>query len=683
MPDKVIMLILSVGLYISLAFLVSLRVFRELSLRKLIISFFIVTVTTNILIAEMLHFIHAMDKPVLFLILQLIVIVIAGIILLDPLKRIFSDPLPKPDFKINRIAIPEFLIASLIALIMIGSLVVGGLSPINNLDSLHTHLPRIYYWIQHGSMATWSALTSTQLSYPINFPVQGFWLFLLGKNELLLYLVQWFALLTSIFLVYEIAGLLGASSLQAQVACLVSLSFPVILLQIFSYQGDLFIAPLVLSSVYLLVLFVKRGGIGLLYFSVLPLVLSLGAKQTSFLFLPIYLAAVLILWIKKKLFFRNILTGVLLFLLSLVLFSSFIFIQEKLEQQKTNYSMFPESGLLTRSKEKNYFKNLVTDGFRYFYQSVSIDGLTGILKIKTMDAKIDLFRGLSGIFDIDLESREVSRAGEDNYFNYSTPPPFNEDSSWFGPLSWIVIVASILLILSGKDREKKAYLGFAILYIVLYILSMAVTIQGWSPNNGRYFITPILVMMPLVSVIVPKRRLPAAIITTVIALVSIYLSISTLTMNENRPIITQKTLYSYQFNVLEKLDTTVKTKDIYKKVANKIIEDLALTCSARNDLLTGSYYDNLFYQNTPEIADINFINEHLQPSTPLYLHIRKATLEYALFGINRTRELYPVNSLDQVPSDSYVLISRSLLPDDRTDLLLVAENDHYSIFIQQ
>ncbi len=677
------MLILSIGLYILLAFIVSLRVFRELSFRKLIISFFIVAVATNILIAEMLHFIRAMDNPVIFLAVQLVFTVSAGIILVDPIKRIFSDPFPKIDFKKKRISVSEALMTALIALILIGFLVVGGLSPINNLDSLHTHLPRIYYWIQHGSMATWQALTSTQLSYPINFPVQGFWIFLLGKNELFLYLVQWFALLTSIVLVYEIAVLLGATGLQALVACLTCLSFPVILLQIFSFQGDLFVAPLVLCSVYFLVLFTKRGGVSILYLSVLPLALSLGAKQTAFLFLPIYLAVVMILWIKKRLVFRNILTGVLLFILSMALISSFIFLQRNLSQQKSNYSMFPESGLITRSKEKNYFKNLATDGFRYFYQSVSVDGLSGILKIKAMEARVNLFKRFSSVFNIDLESREASREGEDNYFNYSTPPPFNEDSSWFGPLSWIVIIAAVIVILLDKVREKKAYLGFAMLFLVFYVLSMAVTIQGWSPNNGRYFITPVLVMMPLVSFIIPKRRVPAAIMTIGIVLISMYLSFSTLTMNENRPIITQKTLYSYQYTVLEKLDSTVRINNLFKKAANKIIEDLVLTSSAREDLFTGSYYDNLFYQNTPEIADIIFINSNLQPSTPLYLFIRKATLEYALFGVNRTRELYPVTNLDQVPSDSYILISRSLLPDDRTGLRLIAENQHYSIFIKQ
>jgi hypothetical protein len=91
----------------------------------------------------------------------------------------------------------------------------------------------------------------------------------------------------------------------------------------------------------------------------------------------------------------------------------------------------------------------------------------------------------------------------------------------------------------------------------------------------------------------------------------------------------------------------------------------------------------LYFQNTPEIKNIDFVNQYIAAPTPLYLRIQKSTLEYALFGVNRTRELYPISNLDQVPSGSSVLISTSLLPDDWTDLLLVAENDRYSIFIKQ
>jgi len=87
--------------------------------------------------------------------------------------RLFEKPLASLRFDFKKPRGLDWLLLTLISVILALSLYIGSLVPINNSDSLHTHLPRIYYWIQHGSMASWDAITVTQLNYPINLPLQG------------------------------------------------------------------------------------------------------------------------------------------------------------------------------------------------------------------------------------------------------------------------------------------------------------------------------------------------------------------------------------------------------------------------------------------------------------------------------------------------------------------------------
>lgn len=576
----------------------------------------------------------------------------------------------------------EWALILVILLILAGYFWVGFLSPINNTDSLHTHLPRIYYWIQHGSLATWDSPTDTQIYYPINLPIQGEWLFLLGKQETFFFLINWFALVTVASVIYEIARLLGADKVPALIAVLTGLSFPAALLQTFSYQGDLFIAATLLICVYFLVLYGIQGKKTALLLSVLPLAVGLGAKQTAVLFLPVYALAVLILLIKKRGGLRTLLVMIGVGIVALGAFTAFKYVQNFMETDRTKVRGLPSLSIIRRMKKDDFSQWLLATKLRYDYQIISLDGLNGRFFKELQNIKNAAFRSTSTRLGVDLESYAYLPEGENDYFQYFEVPHINEDSAWYGPLAMIVIPSSLIVIACGKNFRRKTYAGFALLLLLVFYTALMSTVNGWTNTSGRYFVLPTLALVPLVSMIIPGRRIWRNALSILIALASLYLALSTLFINENRPIITKASLYSIQYQIKD-LASNSKTGNLYVKIVNRMIEDLVLTSPSRKSILQNSYYENLYFQNTAEIKNIEFVNENVSATSPLYLHIQKSTLEYALFGINRTRELYPVNSLDQVPSDSYVLISRSLLPDDRTDLLLVAENDHYSIFIQQ
>jgi len=60
--------------------------------------------------------------------------------------------------------------------------------------------------------------------------------------------------------------------------------------------------------------------------------------------------------------------------------------------------------------------------------------------------------------------------------------------------------------------------------------------------------------------------------------------------------------------------------------------------------------------------------------------MRKNIIEFALFGVNRTRELVPFSGLQQVPSGSLVLVDKGRTPAFTGVLNLLAENDNFWIF---
>lgn len=677
------MLIVSILLYFILGSLFCLRFFKELVLGKLVIAFFLSLISVNILVVEILSLFHALDNAGLFLAGQTILSGLIALLLIDPAKKVFKNKIARFHPQIDKIGGMEIFLIVVIILILAIDFYVGRLIPINNTDSLHTHLPRIYYWIQFGSLANWNSPTDTQLYYPINLPIQGLWLFLLGGKETLFYLIQWFALLVSTVLVFEIARLLGAGKKTALVACLIGLSFPAALLQTFSYQGDLFIAAVLMSSVYFLLLFGVQKNRAALLISTLPLAIGLGSKQTAILFLPVYALAVLFFWVKKQFNYKTVLGIIGLLIAAAGIFSAYKYIQNYTEQDQTKVRKLPSPVILQMLRQEDFSRWFLATNLRYAYQIISLDGLNGRVFQSAQDMKNDAFQWLADRSNLDLESRDYLPVMENEVFEYFDVPHINEDTGWYGPLALIVIPLSILLVVFSKDSRRKGYAGLAILLLLVFYLALMSTASGWTNTSGRYFVFPTLALAPLTFVVIPKRQIWGNIVSFAIGMIAFYLALSSLLVNENRPIITQGSLYQYQYNLNEKPDPTKGMNTLYLKVTNRVIDDLALTSPARKSISQNSYYDNLFYQNTTDIPNIEFVNANLEPTIPLYLYIKKTTLEYALFGINKTRELIPVKSLEEIPANSYVLISASLLPEDNSRFNLVAENRYYSILKTQ
>ena len=673
------MLILSALFYLALSGLLSLRVFKTITFSRTVIFFFLTAVSLNILVGEIMSLLGMLDQGWLFLLIQLLLCVAAGLLLWDPQQRIFHEKLPAFRFKLEVPRGLDWLLVVLIAGVLILCLYIGALAPINNSDSLHTHLPRIYYWIQHGSLASWDAITVTQLNYPVNLSLQGVWLFLLGGSEKLLFLMPWLALLAAVVLIREIALQLGASERGGLLAALISLSFPVVLLQTFSYQADVFVATLVLSCVFLLLQFIREKIFMFAFLSLWPLAVALGTKQTAFLFLPFYLVILLIYFVREKVKFRRWLVFGGVFLLFFGVFSSYKFIQNYVDRDRLETSMFASYRYKLPFSEAGAGRRYATNALRYLYQGISVDGLTGSVKLAAERGREQAFRALSRGLRLDLEVNEYISEGDAETFRYAERLPLNEDAAWFGPLSVLLLPVVVIVVLTGRHKPQKKYLLVALLFLVNVFLIVSVLITGWSPTNGRYLILPTLLMAPLYSVLLPQRRAPRALVTIVLGLIAGGLAFSSLLINDSRPLVTQSTLYTYQQENLNRSDDAAFLSRAYTYINDRVIEDLVLTSPDRKDIKHQDYYENLFHQSAEDIPDVVFINTKLPPGEPLYALMQKSIIEYALFGVNKTRDLHPVKNLDQVPVGALVLVDKQLVDAVPAGMQLIAENDHYRI----
>lgn len=680
------MIYLSLLIYLALAGLFTLRLFNVLTLSKLTIAFFAVVTLGNILVIELLHFFKALNSPTAFLLVQLVICLVAGVVLIDPTARVFKSRLPRLEFKLPKQHWIEWALSVMILVVLGVALYVGTLSPINNSDSLHTHLPRIYYWIQHGSLQSWDATAATQVFYPINITLQGAWLFLLSGSEMFLFLAMWLGLAAAAAFIFEIAELLGATRAGALLAALVSLSFPVVLLQTYSYQGDVFVATFILGSAFFLLRYHRDSLPVNLALSLLLAIVSVGAKQTSWLYLPVYLLAVLILILKKRISQRTLLSMLGLAVAFFLCFSSLKFIQNLSETHVQETSMI-DPGFIgyLRSMASDPPEKFTTNGLRYLYQSLSPQGFNSNLFFKLDNTRIKLFKAVTSRWNIDLESKKYIPALEDTFFVYDSRWPLNEDGAWFGPLSFTLLTAGMVIALIRRDKTRRIYLALVFILLLLFIFGQVILKgDGWGPNRGRHMTIPVMLLAPLVGLLVPRQRLLRVLIALPLSLLSVYLSLSVLFINDARPLVTTNSLFAYQARVVDNIRVTNILNAQYRAASEKAVKALLLTSPDRSNILDNDYYTRLFYQNTGDIPDVEFVNQNLDPHTPLYLLIEDRTLlEFALFGINRTRDLHPVRALADVPNGANVLVSRQILSTPPAETRLVAENERYMILLRQ
>ena len=667
----------SLLLYAVAAVILCAAIFKKLSVSNLIITFYLTFFCGNIIVELLLHFFRQLNNTGLFLCLQAVfclVVVAASLLIAKPAKDHFRfNPYP---VKEKGFGFSAVLIA-LMALCFTVLLIIGSKTPTNNLDSLHTHLNRIYYWLQHGSFAVWPATSAFQLTYPMNANIQGLWVFLLTGNENLFFLVSWFSLITICAVIFKIGTMFNLSTNRALIGSLVFLSVPAATLQAYSFQNDLVVTALIAITILGIFSYRQSKYFAYMLIGALGLSLALGVKQTAFMVMP----AILLL-LAFYAFRENMLKAVLKFLLALALFSM-VFSSFKYIQNLTSFGSFFGTSDLVSGQEFSVGGLLEKARYnvpRYLYNFFSTDGLPDILSGPLLSLKAKTFAGITAKMGLNLEKEVFLAPGYDptERFIYNYQPDLVEDTSWFGVLSNLLILVSIIVVFCQKEKRRTGYLLFSLILFASYFAAILLQRPGWDPYQGRYFILSLFPFFPLVGVCVPTQRFWRGLVLTFILGIWMLMMFTILLMNGSKPIITAGSVTHWQNTVLKMPESN--TFEIFEKNAlMKISEGMIRISAQKAAIFDEDYYGQVFYSASSRKKSIELVNLIIPAEQPIYLLTYRDPLEYALFGKNRTRTLFPVTDESEVPAGGYLLVDL----DDGRDLpgfTLLGESNQIKVF---
>jgi hypothetical protein len=671
------MLLVSIIVYLFFSLFIYPRIFEKATFSKILLVSFLTVFSINILVSEILSLLNLLNRPWIYLGTQTIFCLIVVLLVhhFFPIsKQTYKSFYHFNFFRVNLI---DIVLITLISATFIGFFAVGITTPINNIDSLATHLPRIYYWLQHGSLDYWTTINQFQLVYPINAHIQGLWLFLFGRSEYLFFLVQWFSLIIISASAYEISKTLHYSNTQALLSTLIGLSFPIVLLQTFSFQGDLTVTAFAMIFIVFILWFNRTDQMKYLWLAIFSIILAIGTKQTAYITLPMSFCVIIYLLIKKRLvkrFFRNS----WLVIVFVIAFASFQFLQNvyhtntligmewKPSKQYTTFDQFQQKTVYVIP--------------RYFYQFVGIEGLPRSITPTLIQIKEDVFRAMLNPRGLDLEREIFLQPGFDQKetFHYDTYPLLSEDMAWFGPMAILLIPIAVIITFFSKDKLRRKYVLFGIIYSLFYFCLIFIQRPGWDPYQGRYFILGLYPLVPIVSILIPKQRILRVIVYSVLISCSVLLIFNTLLKNDTKPIITAKSKNNFIHQKIDPLQESTTFQVFIKKALYKITYPTGFE-SLRRNIYSQKYYDQLFYTNNISAKDIEFVNSIIPEGEPISVMVANNPLEYALFGINRSRSLYSFTDTNDA-RQGYCIVSNSIGISPSHEMELLDVNGNFSIY---
>ncbi len=487
------MLLLIVSFIIFL--FISLQINRYFHYRKWLDWFlggFLILFSLIILVMTVAGLFYQMNNPLFVLGFQTILLAVAVLTtryLKSPPYPLFPFPILKLNFKEKKLAFPVIVFLTATGLVAILNLVYVLLVPPNNNDSLAIHLARIGMWNQTGSWLPWNTKVIWQLTFPMNAELFSYWTLLFTRGEHLLGLITYLCGYLSIVLIYQLGLELTSKKSLALLSALVWAAFPVVQMNFTSTRHDHVSSFMLIAAVYYFYQHLKEKNTGYMILSGLAIGLSIGANYSVAGYLPGLAIFFLLYWLVfKKINLREIITLGSSSLLTFLVFSSPIFISNTIHFGSV---LGPDALEMTsqsaHQQEGSSLEHIGLMAGRWAYQIVDFQGIPEPYLTKLMQLKAVVPDLISTKTDLSLEA-DKSLLNQ-HTFGYSDHIPFSEDSAWFGLMGVFVffIISVFVLVISFKHKHPLMILTS--LFLLTSPLAFAFLRSGWTPYDGRYFIT--------------------------------------------------------------------------------------------------------------------------------------------------------------------------------------------------
>jgi hypothetical protein len=530
--------------------------------------------------------------------------------------------------------------------------------PPNTNDALTTHLARIGFWLQHGNLLPWSTMNIFTLIYPINANLVMLWSVLFTKSSMFTGFIQWSGALAGFMAIFGISRLLGWQRGPALFSGLIFLSLPEVLLQSTTSQLDLIIATLFTISIYFLFLGVERKSIGAMTVSALAIGIAVGTKQIILFTLPGLILLFFIIWQKFRSGLGKLFLSWMVLTVSFaLLLGSYIYIQ--------NFSLFRnplgEKEILTQqmsgANPAQWRENFALNSARFFFQSLDFTGMPPIFVDNLTSAKAQIMETVFSAVGLDLES-SIALNHPQNPFQYSSIPIPQEDRAWYGLLGVLLLLPlSIAQLILGIRTREPYRVGLVILAFT-FSLCVILVRPGWTPNQGRYFLIPVILTSPFIASVVRNGKLWKTLdwIITILAIVTMFF---TTVSNAGKPIISSSGLQRLIRPTSEKLGQ--KNKEMIDSLVKYIFPN-------EKSIFDRDRTGRQIFQSGMSVKPVNFVNQFIPEESSLALGIPSIYPIVPFFGEHYARKLFLV-----FPPET--LLDKSWFQDNQIDFLLLHLTD--------
>jgi len=512
--------------------------------------------------------------------------------------------------------------------------------PQNITDSLYNHLSRIGYWIQQGSLQHYSGFGIVGMVYPYNNSLLMSLPIIFLRSDILAGFVQFFSAWVCVFSIYIISRGLGFKRESSMFAGLMILTYMVIIYESITAQNDLLMAAYIAISFAFLISYINAPKNSYLILSFFAMALALGTKQFTALVLPGYLILFLYGTIRNRMLsLKRVFAYAGFFALFFLFFGSYCYLQ--------NLAYFgnpfgPKNFVDDISNVSNIGslpKRMETNSSRLFAQFISCDGLPPQIATPCMAVKDKVLRPF---LSKNIESDQFLYGG--TFFRLSRPNVYNAETAWYGVISWIILLPSLVYMLVISIKKKKWPNLILILTSLSYFFLIQVAKSGWDMYQGRYMAISIVLLQPFTSWIFEQRKTVGKIISGVICLFAVLLMVYSTLNNASLPLVSK--------------DMMVRVEQ-WGKDHSKLIQKAAYKVKpylmADKDAWEMSRIDLLTISNSQMVVPVNFVEKYipLDGSLGIVSNFNEFP-DYLLRGSQVQRRLQRIVNLDTDVSNSKV-----------------------------
>ena len=367
----------------------------------------------------------------------------------------------------------KIILCFLFIIILVPLLLLAVFIPPNNWDSMAYHLPRIQHWIQNGNIYPYPTNITRQIATSplseyiiLNFQV-------LASTDAFSNLVQYFALINTIFLATLILKSFQVNYKGQIFAIIAICSLPMALFQSTTTQTDLLASFFFLCFVYYLIKLnqpnSENNSKTIIFLIALSLSLGFLTKYTVALFAFPLIIYQLIMFIKVKKIHEIKLSIIFLFLSLSFVLAPFLFRNYYFLGTLTGDNIFEAS----MSNASMNLRNMASNSIKHIIDFISIPNNSYNELLNFISNKFHTLIGVS--VDEPGNNWSGSKFVVNNYLNEDTAGSL---------LHFLFIITSFTFIF--KSRNQKTY-NFIVIYFLVSILLFSFIFR-YSPWNNRLFL---------------------------------------------------------------------------------------------------------------------------------------------------------------------------------------------------